>query len=132
MVVHRKDGAAPPLDRDGRIVADHHDERIPLATSGMHDGASPDRKHGRPVGIVELDPLVLLEVAAHRRAVAIGLIDVRVVGRVDRSAEPGRAGSPRGLAGGGGRPAETRKRVGGNRAEERPPPAESHEHLDSV
>src|SRR5437868_6120103 len=36
--------------------------------------------HRRAVGVVALDSLMRLEVAAHRRAEAIGLVDVRPVG----------------------------------------------------
>ena len=41
----------------------------------------PIAMHRRAVGVVELHPLMLLEVAAHGGAVAVGLVDVGVVGR---------------------------------------------------
>src|SRR5215472_16474982 len=52
--------------------------------------------HRRPVGVVELDPLMGLEVAAHRRAEPVGLVDIGLVGEIDRAAKPGVAKCRRG------------------------------------
>src|SRR2546430_9437693 len=41
------------------------------------------------VGVIELDTLMLLEVTAHGRAVAVRLVDVRLIGEGDRALEPG-------------------------------------------
>src|SRR5204862_3965679 len=52
-----------------------------------HDSIA-NRMDGRPVGIVELDALVRLEVAAHRRAEAVGLVNVRLVRERNRATKP--------------------------------------------
>src|SRR6266545_4156447 len=54
----------------------------------MHHDTCPNRMHRGPVRIIELDPLMRLEVAAHRRAEAVRLIDVGLVGQRDGAAEP--------------------------------------------
>src|SRR5881396_44886 len=59
----------------------------------MHHDTSANRVHRCSVGVVELDALVRLEVAAHRRAETIGLVDVGLIGERDGAAEPGVAGS---------------------------------------
>src|SRR6185503_20509993 len=48
----------------------------------------------RPVGVVELDALVRLEVAAHCRTEPIGLVDVGLVREGDGTAKPGVARCP--------------------------------------
>src|SRR5437773_4275696 len=52
----------------------------------------PNGVHRRAVGVVELDALVGLEVAAHCRAEAVRLVDVRLVMEIDWPTEPGVAG----------------------------------------
>src|SRR5437762_10326563 len=52
-----------------------------------HDSIA-NRMDGRAVGIVELDALVRLEVAAHRRAEAVGLVNVRLVRERNRTTKP--------------------------------------------
>ena len=71
------------------IVADRDGVRPLLGGPGEHDDAVPDGVHRGPIGVVELDALVLLEVAAHRRAVAVGLVDVGLVAEGDGAPEPG-------------------------------------------
>ena len=50
----------------------------------------PARQHRRAVGIVELDALMLLEVPAHGRAVAVGLVDQRGCRGARWAGQPGR------------------------------------------
>ena len=73
-------------------------ERALLGWARVNDHAVADRMHRRAIGVVELDALMRLEVAAHRRAEAVGLIDVRLICESYWAAEPGVAES-RGLAG---------------------------------
>ncbi len=68
-------------------MADRHRQGAPLRGARPHDDPRSDGVHRGPARIVELDALVLLEVAAHRRAVAVGLVDERLVGVRDGAAE---------------------------------------------
>ena len=65
-----------------------------------------------PSALLNSTPLVLLEVAAHGRAVPVGLVDIGIVGRSDGTAEPRTAGRA-GRIGRRSGAAETRKGVRG-------------------
>ena len=84
MVIRRKDDQA----LEPSIVTDGDRVRPALRRPREHDHAVADREDRSPVGVVELDALMLLEIAAHRRAVAVRLVDVRLVGEGDRPSEP--------------------------------------------
>ncbi len=62
-------------------------ERSRLGRAAPGHGAVADRVHRRAVGVVELHALMRLEVAAHRRAVAVGLVDVLIAVATDRTAK---------------------------------------------
>src|SRR3954468_23634996 len=54
----------------------------------MHHDSIADGVDGRSVGVVEFDALMRLEVAAHRRAEAVCLIDVGLIGARNWAAKP--------------------------------------------
>ncbi len=88
MVVRRIEPIPLPLGGDGGVVSDGDGERTLLGAAGV-DHRSSQRGHDRrPVRVVELDALVFLEEAAHRRPVAVGLIDVGIVREGDRATQP--------------------------------------------
>src|SRR2546430_10030227 len=66
-------------------MSDGHRQRPCFGRTGEHHDAVADGVHRGAVGSVELDALMLLEGPAHGRAVAVGLIDVRLV--LERSEE---------------------------------------------
>src|SRR6185312_13550016 len=70
------------------VVTDGDGERPLLGPSGIDHLARTDGVYRRAVRIVELDALMLLKVPAHGGTVAVGLVDVGVVGRGDWAAEP--------------------------------------------
>src|SRR3954470_1864712 len=88
MVVARIDPVLLALGTDGRVMTNGDGERPLLGSAGVYHLPRPDGVDRRAVGIVELDTLVLLEVASHGGAVAVGLIDVGIVSRRDGAAEP--------------------------------------------
>ncbi len=73
-------------------MANGHGERPRLRRPRVNHDPAADGADQRAVGVVELDALVGLEVAAHRRAVPVGLVDEAVVVEGDRPLEPGGAG----------------------------------------
>ena len=81
VVVGGVDPVALAVRADGRVMPDRDGQRALLGRPGVDHRAGSDRTDGSTIGIVELDSLMLLEVAAHGRAVAVRLIDVAVVGR---------------------------------------------------
>src|SRR3989475_783301 len=85
VVVIRREQKQPP---DLPVVADRDGVGPLLRRPGEDDHAVADRMNGRSVRVVELDALVLLEIAPNGRAVAVRLIDVRLVGERDGPSEP--------------------------------------------
>jgi hypothetical protein len=69
-------------------VENSHGVGIGLALASEDDDPVADRVHRRSLRVVELDPLMLLEVAAHGRAVGVRLVEMRVVIGIDGPAEP--------------------------------------------
>src|SRR6266511_3522514 len=80
--------------RESCVVLDRHRQRAPLCRPRMHYDTSANRVHRRSVGVVELDSLMRLEVAAHRRAETISLVYVGLIGERDGAAEPRVPGRP--------------------------------------
>ncbi|MEI8258671.1 MAG: hypothetical protein WCJ30_23605, partial [Deltaproteobacteria bacterium] len=97
-------------------MADGDCQRALLRRPGVHHHARRGGEHRRAGGIVELHALVLLEVAAHRRAVAVGLVDVRLVSESDGPAEPDVVRRLRGAHAGG----VSRRQAGGRLGAEEP------------
>src|SRR5947199_9607789 len=71
------------------VVADGDGVRPLLRRTGEHYHAVANGVDRRPVGVVELDALMLLKVAAHGRAVAVRLVDEGLIGGENRALEPG-------------------------------------------
>src|SRR5207247_11244816 len=71
------------------VVADGDGVRPLLRRTGEHYHAVANGVDRRPVGVVELDALMLLKVAAHGRAVAVRLVDEGLIGGETPALEPG-------------------------------------------
>ena len=70
------------------IVPDGHSVGALLRRAREHHHPVADGVDRRTVGVVELDALMLLEVASHGRAVAVRLVDVRLIGGENGALEP--------------------------------------------
>src|SRR5262249_12318546 len=79
---------ALPVRGDRCVVSDGDGERALLRSAGIDDRTAQRGHDWGSIRVVELDSLVLLEEAAHRRAVAVCLIDIRIVRERDRTAQP--------------------------------------------
>src|SRR5690606_8303044 len=89
VVVVRREDVVVALPR---VMQDRNDIRPGFALPCKDDRSVRDRVDRRARRVVELDALMLLEVAAHGRAVAVRLVDVGIGVRVrDGAAQPGAA-----------------------------------------